>query len=228
MADPRRPVFDAVRSIARPGLFNDPGNILALDNLLDAFDAPRAGAPTTRPSPSQSPAGSPPRSVFDRALAIILHHEGGYVNHPQDPGGRTNLGVTQRVWEAWVGRRVTEAGMRALTPAMVAPLYRKEYWDACRCDEMPPAVALVVFDFAVNAGVRRASITAQRVVGAAQDGRIGPVTLAAITGRPARTTVTAYSEARRAFYRGLATFSTFGRGWLRRTAEVETTALGWL
>lgn len=226
MGDPRRPVFDAVRAGRGRGFA--PPEVVILDEALDRLEFPSAAAPVTVPLPQQAAASINQQSVFDRALAIILHHEGGYVNHPQDPGGRTNLGVTQRVWEAWVGRRVTEAEMRALTPAMVAPLYRKEYWDACRCDEMPPAVALVVFDFAVNAGVRRAAITVQRVAGTAQDGRIGPVTLAAINARTARSTVISYSEARRVFYRGLRTFATFGRGWLRRTAEVETSALGWL
>lgn len=226
MTDPRKPFADALRGAGMN--FNLPGVVAAFDAMLDKADVPVAGAPASVPLPPPPAASNPPQSVFDRALAVILHHEGGYVNHPQDPGGRTNLGVTQRVWEAWVGRRVTEADMRALTPALVAPLYRKEYWDACRCDDMPPAVALVVFDMAVNAGVHRASVIIQRVVGVSDDGRIGPATLAAVNGRPARTTVTAYSEARRVFYRGLRTFATFGRGWLRRTAEVETAALRWL
>ena len=77
---------------------------------------------------------------FDRALRVILKHEGGYVNHPADPGGRTNLGVTLRVWVVWSDRKVGEAEMRALTPTMVAPLYRKNYWDKVRGDDLPPGV----------------------------------------------------------------------------------------
>jgi lysozyme family protein len=223
VSDPRRPFADALRNAGVN--FNRPGVVAAFDEMLDAAGIERAGPPASAPTPAPP---LPAASTFDRALVVVLKHESGYVNHPQDPGGRTNLGVTQRVWENWVGRKVTEAEMRALTPAMVAPLYRKEYWDACRCGDMAPAVALVVFDMAVNAGVHRAVVLMQRIVGTAQDGRIGPLTLNAIGSRAPRALVASYSEARRVFYRGLRTFPTFGRGWLRRTDEVEQEALRWI
>ena len=75
-------------------------------------------------------------ATWPKALAAVLKHEGGYVNHPADPGGRTNLGVTQRVWEAWTNQPADEAAMRALTPELVAPLYRERYWNAVRGDEL--------------------------------------------------------------------------------------------
>ena len=78
---------------------------------------------------------------FDEALKAILHHEGNFVNHPKDPGGMTNLGVTKRVWEEWVGHEVDEKAMRALTPADVDTLYRRKYWDKVRGDELPAAAA---------------------------------------------------------------------------------------
>ena len=74
---------------------------------------------------------------FDEALKALLKHEGGYVNHPADPGGMTNFGVTKRVWEEWVGHAVDEQTMRGLTPDAVAPLYRQRYWDAVRGDDLP-------------------------------------------------------------------------------------------
>jgi lysozyme family protein len=167
--------------------------------------------------------------AFETALAEILHHEGGYVNHPKDPGGRTNLGVTQRVWEGWTGKAATEADMRALTPAKVAPLYRKNYWEAVGCDKLPAGLALCVFDFAVNAGPGRAGRYLQRMVGATQDGKVGPQTIAAVFGyvqsRGEVAAVRAYQDARRGYYRQLGTFKTFGRGWLRRVDEVERAAL---
>ena len=214
--DPRKPIFDAVREAAPGDVFGDPGNILALDNLLDAWGVPREG--------SESP--------FDRALAMVLRHEGGYVNHPQDPGGRTALGVTQATWEEWTGRKATEAEMRALTPEKVKPLYRARYWDAVKGNELPPALALTVFDFAVNSGPGRAARYLQKVVGTTQDGKIGPATLAAVRryvdqhGEAAA--VKAYNDARRGFYRQLSTFATFGRGWLRRVDETEAEALALL
>jgi lysozyme family protein len=102
---------------------------------------------------------------FDDALKAILKHEGGFVNHPKDPGGMTNLGVTKKVWEAWVGHAVDEKEMRALTPEVVGPMYKKKYWDAVKADEMPDGLDYLMFDFAVNAGPRRAIKTMQKAYG---------------------------------------------------------------
>lgn len=162
---------------------------------------------------------------FDDALAAVLKHEGGYVNHPQDPGGMTNLGVTKRVWEAWVGKTVSEADMRALTPALVAPMYRKQYWDAVKGDELPPGLDYLMFDFAINAGVSRAIRTMQRAVGATPDGVIGPRTMAAVRAADPDDLIDKFSAEKEAFYRSLPTFATFGRGWLRRVAEVKLHAV---
>lgn len=162
---------------------------------------------------------------FDDALAAVLEHEGGYVNHPQDPGGMTNLGVTKRVWEAWVGKTVSEADMRALTPAMVAPMYRKQYWDAVKGDELPPGLDYLMFDFAVNAGASRAIRTMQRAIGATPDGVIGPRTMAAVKAADPDDLIDKFSAEKEAFYRSLPTFATFGRGWLRRVAEVKLHAV---
>lgn len=210
MTDPRAPVFAAVRA-EMPNVWNDAGNVLAMDNLLDALGFPRLS-----------------RGGFDAALNVILAHEGGFVNDPRDPGGMTNLGVTKDTWEAWTKRPASEADMRALTPAKVAPLYRDRYWNALRCDDLHPALALCVFDFGVNASVKRAARYLQAVVGAAQDGAVGPATVAAarafVAQHGAAEAVELYQNARRGYYRSLGTFVTFGRGWLRRVDEVEAAA----
>lgn len=171
---------------------------------------------------------TPPSDTFTRALAVILRHEGGFVNHPKDPGGMTNLGVTRATWEAWTGKPATETDMRALTPETVAPVYRKNYWDKLRCDDLPPALALCVFDFGVNAGPARAARYLQKLVGTAQDGVVGPQTVEAVKGWSAAEAVRLYQESRRSYYRSLSTFATFGRGWLRRVDEVEQEAREWL
>jgi len=88
---------------------------------------------------------------FNRCLEIILHHEGGYVNHPKDPGGRTNLGVTQRVYEEWIGHPVSEAIMKGLTVDHVRALYKAKYWAVVKADDLPAGLDLCVFDFGVNA-----------------------------------------------------------------------------
>jgi lysozyme family protein len=158
---------------------------------------------------------------WDAAIQHILEWEGGYVNHPEDPGGRTNLGVTQRVWEAWTGKPVTEADMRALTIEGVKPLYKQRYWNAVRGDALPSGVDLSVFDFAVNAGPGRASRALQQLVGVAADGVIGPKTLAAAAAKPAAQLITDYADVREAFYKTLPTYDTFGKGWMRRVKGIE-------
>ena len=159
---------------------------------------------------------------WEESLKHVLKYEGGYVNHPADPGGMTNLGVTRRVWEEWAGKPATEADMRALTPAMVSPLYKKRYWDAVRGDDLPSGVDLCVFDFAVNAGVGQSSKFLQRVVGVTQDGKIGPATLAAVAKKDPGTIIAEFCHHREAFYRSLNNFSTFGKGWMRRLDDVES------
>ena len=161
---------------------------------------------------------------WDEALRHILKYEGGYVNHPDDPGGMTNLGVTKRVWEEWTGKPATEADMRALTPEMVGPLYKTRYWDAVRGDELPSGVDLCVFDAAVNAGVGRASKFLQQAVGVTADGQIGPKTVEATTAKPADEVVAKFCDLREAHYKSLPTFATFGKGWMRRLASVESEA----
>jgi lysozyme family protein len=169
------------------------------------------------------------RGNFDRCLQEVLKHEGGYVNHPKDPGGMTNLGVTKRVYEEWVGHPVNEAIMRGLTVAHVRALYKAKYWDVVKGDDLPAGVDLCVFDFGVNAGPKRAVRYLQLMTGAAGDGVIGPNTLRQlqqyVRAHDTRHAVNRYQDLREAYYRKLKTFPTFGRGWLRRNKEVRDSAL---
>jgi hypothetical protein len=155
----------------------------------------------------------------------LIKHEGGYSNHSSDPGGRTNLGVTQEVWEDWTDRAVNEAEMRALTPEKVKPLYKELYWDRVKGDKLPAGVDYCVFDAAVNSGVRRASQWLQISLGVTADGVIGPKTLAMTLAISPDTTIINYSAQRLKFLQGLSTWPTFGKGWERRVAEVKKTAL---
>lgn len=146
------------------------------------------------------------------------------MNNPKDPGGRTNLGVTQKVWEEWVGHAVDEAAMRALTPQDVAPLYKKNYWDKIKGDSLPAGVDYACFDLAVNSGVGRAAKLLQQAVGVSADGAIGPATLDAVASQNPRDVATEVCDLRLKFLQSLPTFATFGKGWSRRVAEVEETA----
>ena len=164
------------------------------------------------------------RTNFETALSAVLHHEGGYSNNPADPGGMTNLGVTKKVWEEWVGHPVDEKTMRALTPAMVAPMYKAKYWDKIKGDDLPEGVDYCVFDAAVNSGPGRAAKWLQSCVGVEPDGGIGPKTLAAVAAADPATLVEDYAKRRLSFLSDLSTWGTFGKGWSRRVAEVQVAA----
>ena len=162
---------------------------------------------------------------FSKALEHLLRSEGGYSDHPQDPGGRTNLGVTQAVWEDWIDRSVSEENMKALTPAKVAPLYREMYWDRIKGDKLPSGVDYCVFDAAVNSGASRAVKWLQTTVGAVADGMIGEQTLKQVLLTNPLMVIDKYSAIRLEFLKGRSTWPTFGKGWERRVEEVRVTAL---
>ena len=133
---------------------------------------------------------------WDKSLQLLLKHEGGFVNHPKDPGGMTNLGVTKKTWEGYVGHVVSEAEMRALTPAKVEPLYKARYWNMVRCDELPAGVDYCVFDTCVNSGPHKAILFLQDALGAKMDGQLGPLTLAAVDAHAPIQLISAYTTAR--------------------------------
>ena len=163
-------------------------------------------------------------SNYEKCLEIILHHEGGYVNHPKDPGGETNLGVTKRVYEEWGGTK----DMKDLTVEDVAPIYQKNYWNRVRGDDLPAGLALCVFEFVVTAGTGRSAKFLQRLVGTTVDGGIGPATLRAVNAyvqiEGIEATIDDFQKRRQEYYESLSTFETFGRGWTRRVDEVTKTA----
>jgi len=170
---------------------------------------------------------------FEKALALVLKSESGFTTDERDDGnklpdgraGSTNLGVTQANWEAFVGHPVSWADMKALTPEKVKPFYKRKYWDMVHGDELPAGVDYLMFDFAVNAGPGMAIKTIQKAVGVAQDGQLGPITLAAIRAIPVIQLVERFSDAKESFYKGLKQFPIYGQGWLNRVAQVEANAV---
>ena len=163
-------------------------------------------------------------SNFPTSLALVLKSEGGFSNHPADPGQMTMLGVTKKVWEAWVNRDVDEAEMRSLTPELVTPLYKQRYWDACHCSDLVRGVDYAVFDAAVNMGPGRAAKLLQAALEVKADGVIGRATIAAATAADPVELLEAFSLGKEAFYQSLPTFATFGKGWLNRVAHVQDAA----
>jgi len=156
---------------------------------------------------------------FDKCLAMLLEHEGGYVNSKHDRGGMTNLGVTKRVYDEWIGRESTEQEMRDLTPDDVAPIYKKNYWDRVKGDSLPSGLDWACFDWAVNSGSGRPSKAVQRAVGATQDGAIGNQTLGLVAEKDPKFIIDYVYTVRQAFYESLDDFKHFGRGWSRRNTE---------
>lgn len=165
------------------------------------------------------------RQNFTECITRLLEHEGGFVNHPDDPGGITNHGVTKKVYEEWVERKVSEQEMRDLTHEDVAPVYKNNYWDRLRADDLPSGVDWSCFDWGVNSGTSRAAKALQRIVGVEQDGGIGPMTLQAVAEVEPTEIIEQMHHMRDKFYRDLSTFDTFGRGWIRRNDETKEQAL---
>ena len=158
---------------------------------------------------------------FDKCLEMLLHHEGGYVWHEEDPGGETNLGVTKKVYQDWGGTKE----MIDLTVEDVAPIYKMKYWDRCKCDELGSGLDWAVFDWAVNSGTKRVSKALQKACGAERDGVIGNKTLALANGQDVKYMIEEIGVIRQSFYESLRTFKTFGRGWTRRNKETTEQAL---
>lgn len=157
---------------------------------------------------------------FENCLAVTLPHEGGWADHPKDPGGATMKGVTLATFRRYVPE-ASKADLRAISDKWVQTIYRDGYWEPVRGDSLPAGVDLAVFDFGVNSGPSRAVKALQSTVGVLADGKAGKVTLDAVRREDPAELVKAVCGRRLGFVRGLKTFSTFGKGWARRIADVE-------
>jgi lysozyme family protein len=160
---------------------------------------------------------------FKECLDLVLKSEGGWVNNPNDPGGETNLGVTKRVWEEYVGHPVES--LKKLTKEEVAPLYELKYWRPCYGEVLPRGLDFVVFSMGINAGPGRSIKLLQSSVGCVPDGVIGPATRRLISDSNSATLIAKFSESRREYYRSLKTFPIFGKGWLARVDREESEAI---
>lgn len=159
-------------------------------------------------------------SNYKPSLSLVLAHEGGYVNHPKDPGGATNKGVTQAVYDSYRKiKGLPVQSVKLISSDEVGEIYQKQYWRQVKGDDLPTGLDYAVFDFGVNSGVSRAARYLQRLVGVPDDGVIGNQTLSAIYAEARKDEeklIAAYCANRLAFLKSLATFSTFGVGWTRR------------
>ena len=170
-------------------------------------------------------------SLFPKILTETLHHEGGWADHPKDPGGATMKGVTLQTYSEFLGRPATKDELRKIPDDHLLAIYRKGYWDKVKGDELSaisPGLAACVFDFAVNSGPGRAAKALQGLCGAVTDGAIGANTLKQVKAwvemLGPQKAVDAYQAYRQHYLESLDTFATFGKGWTRRITEM--TAFG--
>lgn len=156
------------------------------------------------------------KANFDSAMAHVFEFEGGYVNDPRDPGGETNFGISKRSYP--------REDIKNMTRARAAQIYRRDYWNAIRGDDLPAGLDLVAFDAAVNSGVSRGAKWLQGALGVSADGRIGPQSIAAAKASNAAAVIDRAVDARLAFLRRLSTWGAFGKGWTRRVEAVRDLA----
>lgn len=165
------------------------------------------------------------QACYDVAIARVLKSEGGYVNHPADPGGPTNFGITIADYRRYVKADGTAADVRAMKVDDAKAIYRSKYWGAIRGDDLPAGVDYCIFDYAVNSGTGRVPKVLQRVLGIGVTGRMDDTTIAAAAGHEPRALIQSICDERLRFLQGLKTWAVFGKGWGKRVGEVHLAAL---
>lgn len=195
--------------------------------------ASRPAARKAAGKPKAKPVAPATLDRFGDALPLVLVHEGGKVDHPKDPGGRTNRGITQRVFSAWLARTgKPNRDVYTITEAEVRAIYREQYWDVVQGDALPAGVGYVVFDGAVNSGPRQSVKWLQRALGPLYDGKVdgvvGSITLQAVQMHPDHDALIAgICERRMIFLQALKTWAIFRKGWTARVADVLAAGQAW-
>ena len=163
---------------------------------------------------------------FFKSLDMVLHHEGGFVDHPNDPGGATNKGITHKTYADFLDRPLEDVSeLKNIPEEHVQKIYKTGYWDRIRGDELPAGGDFCIFDWAGNSGPEGGAKALQKAVGATVDGAIVAMTVAAVNAADAAKIIEDVTKEREEFYRSLRTFDTFGKGWLRRNKETRDFAL---
>ncbi|HZP70625.1 MAG TPA: glycosyl hydrolase 108 family protein [Pseudolabrys sp.] len=166
------------------------------------------------------------KSTYDVCLPLLLAHEGGYTNHPSDPGGPTNFGITIFDYRKYVNPGANAADVRAMTIDEAKRIYRTRYWDAQRCDELPAGVDYAMFDYGVNSGISRSGKVLRRLVNLPdRSSAVSDDVIDAVCASDPIALVTGICDERLRFLQSLRTWPVFGAGWRRRVADVKTTAL---
>jgi lysozyme family protein len=158
--------------------------------------------------------------LFQKCVKVILKNEGGYINHPSDPGGETNMGIAKRFYP--------NLDIKNLTKEQATEIYYKDYWLPMNLEKIHNEdLVLQVFDFGVNAGIRRSIKMLQKMVGLgsdSQDGMIGPITIYFVNNYNGDV-VDSFKKRRRIYYMDLAArkseLEVFLKGWLNRIEKTK-------
>ena len=168
------------------------------------------------------------QSNYFAGLEMVLGHEGSYSDDVDDRGGATMMGVTQKVYEEWMGREVTKDEMRAMPRDHVDQIYKDNYWDRIKGDSLPSGLDIAVFDFAINAGTGRSAKVLQSIIGAKEDGVIGSKTLEIVWQKSAKDILSKFTKKRKEFYDAIVknnpSQKKFIKGWTRRNKETHDLA----
>jgi len=162
---------------------------------------------------------------FDAALARVLAHEGGYTNHPSDPGGPTNFGITIADYRKYVKSDAKAADVRKMVIDDAKKIYRQEYWQVLRCDDLSSGVDYAVFDYGVNSGTGRAGKVLCHLLNLPVNSAVDDTVVAAIARADSVRLIEAICDERLAFLQSLKTWPVFGAGWSRRVAQMRVAAL---
>lgn len=152
--------------------------------------------------------------IWDSAFELLMVNEGGYVNNPHDKGGETKYGISKKAYP--------DVDIENLTKEQAKKIYKKDYWDKCKCDYLPDCLSVAVFDFAVNSGVKRAIKYLQLSLGVTADGIIGNQTLGACNRLPTKVILEDYLNKRLQYLMNLKDFKYFGNGWGKRVERVRS------
>lgn len=164
-------------------------------------------------------------NTFENALDLLIAHEGGYVNDPNDPGGKTKFGISDRRdgnidgMADLDGDGIGDVEIIDLELEQVAKIYRREYWERCKCDDLSPALATALFDTAVNCGNGLAARLLQRVLRVEDDGIIGPITIKHANKAEQAELVSLFLAERQIHNAALKTWKHYGRGWTKRVIK---------
>lgn len=166
------------------------------------------------------------KETYSEALKKVLEHEGGYSNHPSDPGGPTNYGITINDYRMYIDKNGTAESVKNMNVEQAKKIYKEKYWDIQNCDLLPAGLDYAVFDYGVNSGIGRSGKILRGLLGLPTDThKIDQTVINAANKADTEDLIIKMMDERLRFLKGLKTWPVFGKGWGRRVVQVQDLAL---